>query len=202
MIAVTTGPAESRIGVFGGTFDPPHVGHLVAALEAQDILALDRMLLVVAHAPWQKAGQPMASAEDRLALVEAAVEGVAGLEASRLEIDRRGPSYTVDTLVELRRRHPGAELFLVLGADAAAGLTTWARWERVPELANLVVIGRPGADRPLVDGLPWLRLEVPSLEVSSTDLRRRVAAGRPIHFLVPPRVVRCIAERGLYRGTG
>jgi nicotinate-nucleotide adenylyltransferase len=160
------------------------------------------MLLMVANVPWQKAGErQMTSAEDRLAMVKAAIVDVEGLEACRLEIDRGGPSYTVDTLDELHSRHPDAELFLVLGADAAAGLPTWERWERVPELAEVVAVDRPGADRSLPVGLRGRRLEVPRLEVSSTDLRRRVADGRPIDFLVPPGVVTCIAQRRLYRGS-
>lgn len=194
-------PERRRIGVFGGTFDPPHVGHLVAALEAKDLLGLDSMLLVVANVPWQKVGdRRMTNAEDRLALVEAAVRDVSGLEACRLEIDRGGPSYTVDTLDELHELHGDAQLVLVLGADAAADLPTWERWERVPELAEVVAVDRPGVDRPLPESVRWRRLEVSRLEVSSTDLRRRVADGRPIDFLVPPGVVRCIDERRLYRG--
>ena len=109
-----------RLGVFGGTFDPPHVGHLVTAVNVRHALALDRVLLVVANVPWQKVGERTVSpAEDRLAMVEAAARGVAGLEVSRLEIDRGGPSYTADTLGELRRAHPRAELFLIVGSDAA-----------------------------------------------------------------------------------
>ena len=111
-----------RLGLFGGTFDPPHVGHLVTAVNVRHELGLDRVLLEVANRPWQKEGQrAISAAEDRFALVAAAVRGVEGLEASRMEIDRGGVSYTADTLAELERRHPGAELFTIVGSDAAAG---------------------------------------------------------------------------------
>ncbi|MDP9073241.1 MAG: nicotinate-nicotinamide nucleotide adenylyltransferase, partial [Actinomycetota bacterium] len=121
-----------RIGVLGGTFDPVHVGHLVAAVNARDTSNLDRVILMVANVPWQKAGQRVVtSAEDRFALVEAAVGDVPGLEAGRLEIDRGGESYTADTVEELSEIHPAAGLFLIVGWDVAAELTSWERWEAI-----------------------------------------------------------------------
>jgi len=191
-----------RIGVFGGTFDPIHVGHLVAAVNARHALGLDRVILMVANIPWQKVGvRSVARAEDRLALVEAAVGDVAGLEAGRLEIDRGGDSYTADTLAELAARHPGADLFLLIGWDVVATLTTWERWEAIRDLATLVVVNRPGVGRP--EGLEregWRVAEVtvPNLEISSTDLRERAATGRPLDYLVPEAAVRCLRARGLY----
>jgi nicotinate-nucleotide adenylyltransferase len=186
--------------VFGGTFDPIHVGHLVAAVNVRHALSLDRVLLVVANVPWQKAGtRSITSAEDRLAVVEAAVGGVAGLEASRLELDRGGPSYTADTLTEVTAAHPGAELFCVIGADAAEDLATWERADAIANLATLVVVNRPGA--PLPGSLPgWRVVEVvvPALEVSSTDLRTRAADGRPLDYLIPDAAIRCIRRRGMY----
>lgn len=195
--------AAARIGVFGGTFDPPHVGHLVTAVNVRHDLRLDRLLLVVANEPWQKIGsRPITPASDRLAMVEAAVAGVAGLEACALEIERGGHSYTADTLVDLAELHPGAELFLVLGADAATGLPTWERVEEVRSLASLVIVDRPGEPPPVVpDGWDWTHVEVPRLEVSSTDLRDRVADGRPLEYLLPRDVVACVRERRLYRGS-
>jgi nicotinate-nucleotide adenylyltransferase len=198
-------PGESRrerLGVFGGTFDPPHVGHLVTAVNVRHELGLDRVLLVVASTPWQKVGtRPITPAEDRYALVEAAVAGVDGLEASRTEIDRGGMSYTADTLADLATTSdPPPELFLVLGTDAAAGLPTWERAGEVRERATVVVVERPGARE--VDPLPgwsWIRVEVPRLEVSSTDLRARVVDGRPLDYLLTRRVITCIEARGLYR---
>ncbi len=191
----------ARIGVFGGTFDPPHVGHLVTAVNVRHALALDRVLLVVANQPWQKLGsRPITPALDRLAMVEAAVGDVAGLEACALEIERGGHSYTADTLAELAARQPGAELVLVLGADAAAGLTTWERVDEVRARASLAVVERPGAGAPDIPaGWAWRLVEVPRLEVSSTDLRDRVVDGRPLDYLLPPAVISCIRERDLYR---
>ena len=188
-----------RIGVFGGTFDPIHVGHLVTAVNVRHLLALDRVLLVVANDPWQKAALPLSPSADRLAMVRAAVADVEGLEASALEIERGGVSYTADTLVELRRRHPAAALFLILGSDAAALLGTWERVEEVRELATLVVVTRPGADALAPPpGFDHRLVEVPRLEVSSTDLRARVVDGRPLDWLVSEPVVHLIRARGLY----
>jgi len=192
----------ARIGVFGGTFDPPHVGHLVTAVNVRHALDLDVVLLVVANQPWQKLGtRPISDAADRLAMVRAAVGDVEGLEASPLEIDRGGHSYTADTLAELAAAHPGAWLHLVLGADAAAGLPTWERVDEVRRLASLVVVDRPGQPAAVApEGWTWTQVEVPRLEVSSTDLRDRVVDGRPLDYLLPPAVIACIREHRLYGG--
>jgi nicotinate-nucleotide adenylyltransferase len=190
-----------RLGVFGGTFDPPHVGHLVLAVNARYELALDRLLLVVANDPWQKTSlRPVSSADDRLALVEAAVADVDGLEASALETQRGGTSFTADTLGALRDEDSSRELFLVVGSDAAAGLPTWERIDEVRRQATIVVAARPGSE----DGQPppgwdWQRIETPRLEVSSTDLRARIAEGRPLDYLLTPPVIACINQRRLYR---
>ncbi len=188
-----------RVGVFGGTFDPVHVGHLVAAANVRHAMGLDRVLLVVANLPWQKADRTLTPAEDRLAVVEAAVEGAEGLEASRLEIDRGGESYTADTLEELMAAHPERELFLIVGADVAAELATWRRVDVVARLATLVVVTRSGVPQPQL-GPRWrtARVEIPALEVSSSELRSRRAAGRPLDFLVPRPAIDCIRRRGLY----
>ncbi len=188
-----------RLGVFGGTFDPPHVGHLVTAVNVRHTLRLDLLLLVVANVPWQKRGSRRISpAEDRFALVEAAVADVDGLQASRIELDHGGPSYTADTLRTLSENFPDADLFTVLGQDAAAGLTTWKRYDEVVARSTLVVVDRPGAATALPDGFRWERVEVPHLEVSSTDLRARVVDGRPLDYLLPPAVIDGIRARGLY----
>jgi nicotinate-nucleotide adenylyltransferase len=191
---------SERLGIFGGTFDPPHVGHLAAAVNARHDLGLDRVLLVVNNVPWQKVGSRVISpATDRLAMVEAAVDGVEGLEASRIELDAGGMSYTADTLARLLDEDPGRELFVVLGTDAAAGLLTWERIDEVRDRATVVVVDRPGNEPvPPLPGWRWVHLEVPLLEVSSTELRSRAEAGRPLDFLVPPPVLACIAARGLY----
>jgi nicotinate-nucleotide adenylyltransferase len=190
-----------RIGIFGGTFDPPHVGHLVSAVNVRHRLSLDRLLLVVNNVPWQKVGsRPISPAEDRFGMVAAAVADVAGLEASRIELEAGGRSYTADTLATLLREDPDRELFVILGADAAAGLLTWERAEEVRDQATIVVVERPGASS--VDPLPgwrWASVEVPRLEVSSTDLRERVLDGRPLDYLVTHEVVDWIEAHGLYR---
>lgn len=191
-----------RIGILGGTFDPVHVGHLAAAVEVRASLGLDRMLLVVAATPWQKVGlRAITPAEHRFAVVAAAVAEIDGLEASRLELDRGGPSYTADTVAELASRHPGAELFLVVGTDVVPDLATWERVDEVRDGVTLVVVGRPGVPM-LLPPAPWrsCAVTIPALEVSSSDLRARVAAGRPIDALVPPSSVREIRRLGLYAG--
>ena len=189
-----------RIGLFGGTFDPPHVGHLVTAVNVRHALALDRVVLMVANVPWQKQGsRAITPAEQRLAMVQAAVRDVAGLVAGRDEIDHGGPSYTADTLRSLQDADPGAELFTIVGDDAAAGLTTWARYEEVVERSGLVVVDRPGAPVDLPAGFDWIRVEVPRLEVSSTDLRARFEDGRPLDYLLTEPVLDVIAREGLYR---
>ena len=194
-----------RLGILGGTFDPVHVGHLVAAVNARHDLGLDRVLLVVANEPWQKVGtRPLTPAVDRLALVRAAVEGIDGLEASSIEIERGGHSYTADTVAELEARWPGVNQYLIVGADAAAGLETWERVEEVRSKVVLVVVNRPGttidatAPGSLLEGWDVRMVEVPALEISSTELRDRVAAGRPLDFLIPAPAIRVIRERGLY----
>ena len=195
-----------RIGILGGTFDPVHVGHLVAAVNSRHDLGLDRVVLMVANIPWQKAGgRQVTPAGDRLAMVKAAVGGVPGVEASNLEIERGGPSYTADTVSELRDLHPDAELFVIVGWDVSAELATWERLGEIRDLATLVVVNRPGTPPPVGLVEQGWRLEevsVPNLEISSTDLRARAASGRPLDYLVPEAAVRVIRERGLYSVSG
>lgn len=194
--------AGERLGVFGGTFDPPHVGHLVTAINVRHELRLDKVLLVVANQPWQKTGtRRISPAVDRLAMVQAAVADVDGLAASASEIERGGDSYTADTLEELREEDPTRELYVILGSDAASGLDTWERIERLADLASVVVVDRPGVEPRIFmpPGVHWTRVEVPRLEVSSTDLRARVADGRPLDYLLAPAVMSSIASHDLYR---
>jgi nicotinate-nucleotide adenylyltransferase len=190
-----------RVGVFGGTFDPPHVGHLVVAVNVFHELRLDRLLLVVANDPWQKSTvRAVTPALDRLAMVQAAVAEMPGLEASDLEIRRGGTSFTADTLAEVQAHEPGAQLFLVLGSDAVSGLGTWDRVDEVQRLAELAVVTRPGSEAVVPPpGFRWIAVETPRLDVSSTDLRARVRDGRPLDYLLTGPVRTCIDRRALYR---
>lgn len=179
-----------------------HIGHLSAAVEVRAALALDRMLLMVANLPWQKIGtRTVGPAEDRFAIVEAAAGEVEGVEASRLEIDRGGPSYMADTAAELAALHPGADLYLVVGSDLAGELDTWVRAEQLCAAVTLVVVSRPGVGVTFPPP-PWQAegVTIPALDVSSSDLRARAAAGRPLDVLVPPAALREIRRRGLYAG--
>jgi nicotinate-nucleotide adenylyltransferase len=189
-----------RTGVLGGTFDPPHIGHLLAAVNVRHALGLDEVLLVVANDPWQKSsGRPVTPAEARFAMVSAAVENLQGVVASDLELQRGGPSYMVDTLRDLGRRDPEGKRYLILGADAAGGLPTWKRAAELPALATLVLVDRPGIPCPPPPAAwTFRRVEIPRIELSSTELRERVADGRPLDVLVPPGVWSCIQDRRLY----
>jgi nicotinate-nucleotide adenylyltransferase len=184
-----------RIGVLGGSFDPVHHGHLVAARTLREMLELDLVLLIPAgQQPFKRNGHG-ASASDRAGMTELAVAGEPGLEVERLEVDRDGPSYTVDTLLALRARWPEAALTLLVGADAAVELPGWRGAERIGELARIMVFTRAGSEPPR-SAFPVV--EIPAVEISSTDIRARVRAGRSIRYLVPEVVRDYIATRSLY----
>ena len=188
-----------RVGLFGGTFDPPHLGHLVTAVNVRYVLKLDLVVLMVANDPWQKHGtREVASALDRLAMVQAAIAGVDGLIAGDDEITRGGPSYTADTLAALHERYLGAELFTIVGDDAAAKFGSWQRANEIAKLSTLVVVDRPGSPLMPPSEFDWHRVEVPRLEVSSSDLRARFIDGRPLEYLVSDAVLQVIAARNLY----
>ena len=199
-----------RLGILGGTFNPPHLAHLVCAQEAHAQLALDRVVLMPAGIPPHKAiadGDP--SAEERLALCEAAVAGDERFAVSRAELDRPGRSWTVDTLRLLRDENPQDELTFIVGGDMAASLPSWREPEAVLELATLAVAERVGAKRAQIErelaplaGAERIRFfEMPRIDVSSSLVRERVADGRPIRYLVPDAVETAIERDGLYRGT-
>jgi nicotinate-nucleotide adenylyltransferase len=189
-----------RTGIFGGTFDPPHVGHVIAAVNVRHELRLDRVLMVPAAIPWQKVpARAVSDASDRVTMLHAAVDGVPGLEVSTVEIDRGGASYTADTLEALAAAAPDDERFLVVGSDVAPLLDTWNRPEVVRTLATIVVYDRErfrGGTPPT--GWRWQHVEVPHVDVSSTDIRRRARDGAPIDGLVVPAVARYVEARGLY----
>ena len=187
-----------RIGLLGGSFDPPHLGHLVVAECARVELGLDEVRLLVAGSPWMKS--TVSDAADRVALVEAAVADAPGLVCDAREVDREGPTFTADTLAEIRAEEPDAEVFFVLGEDAAAALPEWERVEDAFALATFVVVTRPGSVPPDESTLPGpvVHLEIPQLRVSSTDLRARFARGGATRWLVPLAVDDEIRRRGLY----
>lgn len=197
----------SRLGILGGTFNPPHVAHLVCAQDARAQLGLDRVLLMPVHTPPHKDAVDDPGCEVRFEMCRAAAAGDSRLEVSRLELDRGGPSWTVDTLREIHASAPGDELTFIVGGDQAHGLPTWREPAAILALAVLAVAEREGIIREdvrahLGELAPPGRLmffDMPRIDVSSSDVRRRVATGRPIRHLVPDRVAALIAERGLYR---
>jgi nicotinate-nucleotide adenylyltransferase len=186
---------KSRVGVFGGTFDPVHVGHLAIALAALESVRLDRVLFVPARRSPLKDRDPLASVADRVAMLESAIASEPRFGLSRVELERDGPSYTVDTLEALRS---DGELFLILGSDALADLARWRSPDRIRELATILVAVRPGAPEP--DPLHRARpFDAPRLDISSRELRTRAARGLSLRYLVPDAVWEHIKRRELYR---
>ena len=195
-----------RVGILGGAFNPPHVGHLVCAQEAVVRLDLEKVVFVPTARPAHREIEQDPGADVRAELCEAAIADDERFELSRAELEREGPSYTVDTLRELREAAPDDELFLLLGGDQAAALPSWHEPEEVLELATVVAVERVGFSRSTIAlKLGHLRggrdvrvLEMPVMQVSSSMIRRRVAAGQPIRYLVPEPVIELVRERGLY----
>ena len=203
-----------KLGVLGGTFNPVHVGHLILAQDACERLALDRVLWVPCAQPPHKQAPQLAGAEHRLAMLRLAVQGDPRFEVSTLELERGAPSYAVDTVRQLRAAHPGSRLYFLIGADSLLELHLWHAVAELLELCEFATMVRPGA--PLgTDPAADLKLPAPwparllgnlftghTVEVSSTELRRRLAEGRSIRYLVPEAVERYILEHGLYRSGG
>ena len=191
-----------RVGLLGGTFDPPHLGHLVVAECARVELGLDEVRLLVAGDPYQKS--TTSSPQDRVAMARAAVAEDEHLSVDPRELDRQGPTYTADTLKALTAEEPDTAWYFVLGEDAAAGLATWHRVEEAFALATFVVVTRPGDTGPDDAVLPAaiVHLQIPQLEVSSTQLRERYAAGRATRYLVPLAVDRYVRSEQLYPNRG
>lgn len=190
----------TRIGLFGGTFDPVHRAHLALARQARDALALDELRWLPAGQPWQKSRR-IAPAADREAMLRLAIDGEPGFVVDRREIERAGPSYTLDTVRELQAERPGRQWLLLIGEDQYAGLHTWHGWRELLSRVTLAVACRPGAAPAADDEVRRAaRVEVPlpPMAVSSTEVRRRVAAGEPITDLVPPEVARYIDSHRLY----
>lgn len=191
-------PAKRRIGVMGGTFDPIHNGHLVAASEVASALELDEVLFVPTGKPWQK--QEVSPAEHRYLMSVVATASNPQFKVSRVDVDRPGYTYTVDTLNELNQQFPDADLFFISGADAIAQIIAWKDIDSVWGLAHFVAVSRPGhkLKLPKAPQGAMSELEVPALSISSTDVRQRVAEGKPIWYLVPDGVVQYISKHHLY----
>lgn len=187
----------------GGTFDPIHHGHLVAASEVADRFGLDEVIFVPTGQPWQKVDREVSRAEDRYLMTVIATASNPRFSVNRVDVDRRGPTYTADTLADLHRQLPDADLFFITGADALSQILSWHKLDELFELAHFVGVTRPGyelVDEHLPDGAVSL-VEVPAMAISSTDCRRRVVEGRPVWYLVPDGVVQYISKRSLYRPT-
>jgi nicotinate-nucleotide adenylyltransferase len=195
--------APTRVGIMGGTFDPIHHGHLVAASEVQSRFDLDEVIFVPTGQPWQKGHREVSAAEDRYLMTVIATASNPRFSVSRVDIDRGGPTYTIDTLSDLHAGYPDAELFFITGADALEQIVSWHRVDELFSLAHFVGVTRPGYhlnDHHLPRGAVSL-VEVPAMAISSTDCRTRVATGRPVWYLVPDGVVQYISKRHLYRET-
>lgn len=190
-----------RLAIFGGSFDPPHVGHLLAASDACDQLALDRLIFVPAATQPLKAGMAGATADERLEMVRLLVAGDSRFEVSSVELDRGGLSYTVDTLAHFATLYPHAERFLLLGTDVLGSFARWKEPERIVTLARPVLLARQSeADAELPAALRDVRrLPTRRIDVSSTEIRDRIRAGKPIRGFVTDAVAACIARGGLYR---
>jgi nicotinate-nucleotide adenylyltransferase len=185
------------IGIFGGSFDPVHHGHLIVGQVASELLGLDSLKFVPAREQPFKRGRHRTSPDHRAAMLSLAIAGSPGFALDRSELDRPAPSYTVDTLEELGRRNPGSQLVLLLGADAAAELAAWHQAERIPELARVVVFARPGSAVPSA-GIIAQVIPVPALDISATEIRERVSRRQSIRYWVPDPVAEYIARHRLY----
>lgn len=197
-----------KLGVMGGTFDPIHNGHLVAASEVADLFDLDEVIFVPTGEPWQKEGRRVSPAEDRYLMTVIATASNPRFSVSRVDIDRSGRTYTKDTLHDLRTLHPTSELFFITGADALASILSWQDWEELFSIAKFVGVSRPGYEldgqhiEAAVGKLPENALhlvEIPALAISSSDCRTRAARSRPIWYLVPDGVVQYVSKRKLYQ---
>lgn len=192
-----------RLGLFGGTFDPIHVGHLILAEQCREACGLDQVWFVVANEPPHKRGLKRTGVHHRLEMARLAIAGNPGFAASDIEADRSGPSYSVDTLAQVQEERPGDELFFLIGGDSLVDLPTWREPDRIARMASIVVVNRPGTQAEVPDlgpGVkPFLPVTIPPIGVSSSDLRRRLAEGRSVRYMVPSAVAAYIEAHKLYR---
>jgi nicotinate-nucleotide adenylyltransferase len=195
------GAQSRRVGIMGGTFDPIHHGHLVAASEVESLFGLDEVIFVPTGEPWQKSERRVSPAEHRYLMSVIATASNPRFWVSRVDIDRGGPTYTIDTIRDIAAQRPGAELFFITGADALAQILSWKEAADALQLAHFIGVTRPGydlSDEHLPTSSVTL-LDVPAMAISSSDCRDRVAAGRPVWYLVPDGVVQYINKHDLYR---
>ncbi|WP_285730177.1 nicotinate-nucleotide adenylyltransferase [Kocuria sp. NBRC 114282] len=193
-------PGRTRLGVMGGTFDPIHHGHLVAASEVAAVFGLDEVVFVPTGQPWQKSGSEVSDAEHRYLMTVVATAANPRFSVSRVDIDRHGPTYTVDTLRDLNELRPDSDLFFITGADVLSEILSWHGAEDIWDLAHFVGVTRPGHELSVPEGAgDVVLLEVPAMAISSTDCRARVRSGQPVWYLVPDGVVQYIGKYGLYR---
>jgi nicotinate-nucleotide adenylyltransferase len=193
--------SKIRLGVMGGTFDPIHYGHLVAASEAASAFELDKVLFVPTGEPWQK--QAITDAEHRLAMTKLAIDGNPLFEISTVDVRRAGPTYTIDTLRDIHESNPEADVFFITGADSIAQIDSWKNSSQIWPLAHFVGVTRPGHSLEVPKSATGevSLLEIPALAISSTDIRARVEAGKPIDYLLPNSVIDYIHANHLYQGT-
>nr|WP_272880407.1 nicotinate-nucleotide adenylyltransferase [Rothia nasimurium] len=195
-------PATTRVGVMGGTFDPIHHGHLVAASEVAAVLSLDEVIFVPTGNPWQKANKQVTAPEHRYLMTVIATASNPRFTVSRVDIDRQGPTFTIDTLTDLRAERPNDELFFITGADAMSQITTWKDAHKMWDLATFVAVTRPGHELTVPEEAQGrVRvIEIPAMAISSTDIRDRARNDLPVWYLVPDGVVQYINKYSLYTG--
>ena len=189
---------DPRIGIFGGSFNPIHLGHVLLAETAREALSLDRVVFIPTHLPPHKSSAGLLSGQVRLELIQAAIHDNPAFVVSDIELQRQGPSYSIDTVRSLRRQLPRAKLFLLIGQDMLS--VRWKDWKELTRLCTVVAAGRPGSRARLPANVK--RLNMPQVEIASSDIRKRLQAGRSVRYLVPSAVHRLIRQRGLYGKPG
>lgn len=187
-----------RVGLMGGTFDPIHIGHLVAASEVHSSLNLEQVIFIPAGNPWQKSDLSLTPSVERLEMVKQAIAGDDRFTLSDIEVTRSGPTYTIDTIVELQKSNPNDEYFLILGTDVLINLHTWHEFEKLTKLVTVVGVNRNGVNQIELD-FDYIFVQIPEIAVSATDIRNRVKTTKPIKYLVPSAVEQLIEKLGLYK---
>jgi nicotinate-nucleotide adenylyltransferase len=191
-----------RIGVLGGTFDPVHIGHLIAASEVHEQLNLDLVLFVPAGEPWQKTNRQITDAPIRRKMVEIAIADDPRFALSDVDLLRTGPTYAVDTIADLKQEYPQAQFFWIGGADVTSNITSWHRCEEFLAQVTLVSVNRPGATQPSLENETLIHVEIPDVYVSASNLRHRLAHGETCEYLIPKNVLTYLAEEKLYQNLG